>query len=221
MEWNIAQDVDECLVNSVPKHALMTPVVARKMGYTSLAQVHPSYEDMMTSGGSHKVFGHLEGYAQVNEFLRNDPDFNRGLKPLPGAIDALNLLQRNLSVYLTTRPAHLARLTLEELVENGFPERRVITRPNDVPVDRTSEWKVWMLGELSRADGLAKVMIDDSAKMHTAIKDKRSPKIRGILYDGPITPRGMGLSWEEIADLLLATEDWKSLRHILTRRARN
>jgi hypothetical protein len=212
VEWNIVQDVDECLVNSVPKHAIATPLIARRMGYDQLAATQYTPEELGKLGGSSGGFNNIPGYKVVNHFLRHDPNFNRGLEPIPGAQETITSLENRIAAILTTRPEHLTELTRDELSSLGYPELPIITRPRSVCVEHTAEWKYQQLLKLSEADGKAKLMIDDSHSTVKYIMEKNNPKIKALLYDGPMTKDGLGASsWKEIEVMLHATEDWKSV----------
>lgn len=212
VEWNIVQDVDECLVNSVPKHAIATPRIAARMGYDELANTHFTPEELCRLGGSNGGFSNIPGYKVVNHFLRHDPNFNRGLEHIPGARETILSLEDRMAAILTTRPEHLKELTKEELAAAGYPELPITARPHSVSVERTAEWKYQNLVALHEADGKAKLMIDDSYSTVKYIMEKKNPYIKALLYHGPMTKDGLGASsWKEIEVMLHATEDWKSV----------
>lgn len=208
MNETIVQDVDECLFNSVAKHQIETPKKAKELGYDWPDEL-PTYEQVCAAGGTNKAYGHLPGYPQINEFLRNDHSFNSNQELIPGALEALTLLESQFFIYLTTRPEHLAQLTIEELRAAGFPEREVITRPEYVPIEKTAEWKLEVLKELLAKTGKPKVMIDDSPSMYKVITASEHENIRGILHAGPNTPKnGIDMTWKEIQELFVGVETW-------------
>lgn len=175
----------------------------------------PSYEQVCLLGGTHKAYGEFSEYWAINEFLRTNAHFNTHLDEIPGAKEALLILQELEmfgGVYLTTRPISMAQSTLEQLVTLGFPRGEIIARPDSVPLEKTSEWKVQVLKERVEENGRPNLMIDDSLSMRNAIVDARHKFIKGVLHDGPITPKGNGeMNWVEITDLLTSVKTWDIL----------
>jgi hypothetical protein len=193
----IAQDVDECIFNSVAKHTRL--LNAR---YSQLGLSVPSYEQVLQAGGTHGAYKDYPDYWAVNAFMRDDEDFNRGQDLIPGAKTALNALKGLLAIYLTTRPESLARVTHEELLNRGLPDREVVCRPNSVPLEHTAQFKADILSQLAGTDGVA-VMIDDSSSTHKYLKGVDNPQIETVLYAGPMTPRGNGeKSWRQIVQMM-------------------
>ncbi len=195
MRRRMALDVDETLFNSVSKHVEILTTAGRKFGWKNL----PTYEDVLRAGGTHKAYGHFPGYWEVNELMRNAEWFNRDLEIIESALDALVYAGAMVAVYLTTRPESLSTVTHQELVKHGFPDRPVICRPDSVPLEKTTEWKLAVLEDLSRSQQARMVMIDDSVSLHDAIKKRRHSGVGTLLYAGPMTPRGNGeVEWPEI-----------------------
>lgn len=215
-------DVDECLTNSVKKHFQLTAQTALMMGFAwPEAQLPKSYKELCDKGGTHNAYGQFSGYLLVNELLRNDLAFNMNQEFIEGSLEALTLLRklRLFDFYLTTRPASLAQATLRQLTDAGFPEGELIARPEDVPVEKTSQWKLWVLEERQKVDGRPKLMIDDSVSMLRAIEQRQHEKINGILHKGPITPSGSGeMEWKEIVDILSGAQTWNALIQELSQR---
>lgn len=115
----------------------------------------------------------------------------------------------------------LAQVTLEQLVTLGFPKGEVIARPDSVPLEKTSEWKLQVLKERQQGIKSPKLMIDDSLGMRTVIVDEKHGFIKGILYDGPITPKGDGeMNWGEIMDMLTSVGTWAILTKELSARSK-
>jgi len=195
----IASDVDEVLVNSAKKHHRILIEEGKKRDWSNV----PSYEEMLALGGTHQAFAQYPGYWELNEAMRNNPDFNRGLELIPGALEVSNFLGSILFIYLTTREEHLARVTHEELVNNGFPDVPVICRPKGIPLKDTSSWKLDVLRGVAEATGKKVNMIDDSISLHGVIKAAEDPRLGTILFAGPITPRGNGeKTWPQIKQML-------------------
>ncbi|MDH5532812.1 MAG: hypothetical protein OEX81_00095 [Candidatus Pacebacteria bacterium] len=203
----IAQDVDECIFNSVDKHYLHY----KKEAETREGIVVPSLEEVIRLGGTHAFFGQFEWYAQMNKDNRNDEKFNRGQERIDGSLEALTLLESQLAVYLTTRPESLLRVTQEELDKYGYPDRQVICRPKEVNFKKTTEWKTWMLAQLAMQFQAQMLMVDDSINLHQHLNHAKLNGSKGlldtILYAGPMTPKGNGeMTWEEIVSLMMGKE---------------
>lgn len=216
-------DVDECLVNSVEQHVVKTPLIAKAMGLDWPENELPTYAEVCGLGGTHKAYDKFPEYRAINELLRTSAHFNTHLNEIPGAKDALLALQEMemFGFYLTTRPESMAHVTLEQLVSLGFPKAEVIARPDSVPLEKTSEWKLQVLKERQRGIKSPKLMIDDSLGMRTAIVDAKHGFIKGILHDGPITPKGNGeMNWTEIMDMLTSISTWDILTKELSARSK-
>lgn len=195
----IAQDVDECIFNSVKKHNIELNALYQGEGIAEL----PTYAEVCDAGGTHGAYANYPNYWEINEEMRNAEWFNRGQELIPGARSALNLLEGMLAIYLTTRPETLTEVTREELLENGLPDREVVCRPLAIPLKHTSEWKLDVLRSLVKQGGKA-IMIDDSKSMNTTIKENGDPQIESILFAGPMTAKGNGeQNWKQIVRKLL------------------
>ncbi|NCN87435.1 MAG: hypothetical protein GW941_00915 [Candidatus Pacebacteria bacterium] len=199
----IAQDVDECIFNSLDKHYAMYKAVAEERNNILV----PSLEEVIRLGGTHVYFGQFDWYEEMNRQNRNDEGFNRNQESIPGSLEALTFLDSQLAVYLTTRPESLKLVTKEELDKKGYPDKRVICRPPEVDFRRTTEWKTWMLAQLAKEFQTQMLMIDDSVHLHSHLNRAKLNGSKGlldtILFAGPMTPRGNGeLSWEQITHAL-------------------
>jgi hypothetical protein len=195
----IAQDVDECLFNSVKKHRQILTALGPNLGWTNL----PTYRQICAAGGTHGAYKKYPGYWQLNKEMRDDPNFNSKLEIMGGALESMLFLQSMLGIYLTTRPEHLTKTTEEQLEEAGFPKREVVCRPRIIPLDQTTKWKLDVLGQL--AGEKTAVMIDDSVSLYNAILKKNDPRIEAILFAGPLTPKGKGKTWKQIRNQLTAS----------------
>jgi hypothetical protein len=208
IEKLIAQDVDECIFNSVDKHYATYKAIAEQRNNV----IVPSLEDVIRMGGTHAYFGQFDWYEELNKHNRNDEGFNRGQEQINGSLEALTFLQSQLAVYLTTRPQQLERVTKEELDAHGYPDRRVICRPKEVNFKKTTEWKTWMLAQLAKQFQAQMLMIDDSVNLHQHLNHAKMNGSKGlldtILFAGPMTPKGNGeMSWEQIM-LAMSGDVW-------------
>lgn len=220
MKCRLVSDIDETLLNSAIKHAGETKRLGVLLGFPQFSEINLTPEEIVGLGGAKNVFGELEGYLEVNRFLMNDPEFNRGLEPIDGAVEALNFFESSLAFYLTTRPKHLTTLTAQELENAGFPDRPVIARPDSVPVEQTAKWKLWTLTEIARNEGRT-LMIDDSQNLKNTLDRKNLSNVHGILYKGPITENvPNALTWEQITKLLTNME-WSTLKKYLNHGVRS
>ncbi len=206
MEIKLALDVDETLLDSSNKHTRILNGVFGNFGLPTL-----SYEEVQAKGGTRAAYGHYEGYPRINEAMRNSPSFNKRLPPIEGAVEGVQALAGNgckVVEYLTTRPAHLQELTHNELTRLGFPDLPVVARPESVPFERTTEWKIQELQGLV-GENTAVVMIDDSVSLCRAINGQHNPHLMAVVFEGPITPvqqaRSEGLitaGWQNIVSVI-------------------
>ncbi len=198
-ELSVVSDVDETLVNSIARHVERLTIAGQQHSWPKI----PTYDEVIRAGETHNAYKHIPEYPALNEQMRFDREFNAGLEPISGAIDAIPFLNVTLRAYLTTRPQSLAQLTADELGTLGFPDRQVICRPNSVDLSRTEEWKLWILMQLAQEVGGRVVMVDDNPKMHRKIQSAQIRGIESILFAGPITPPNIG------------AKNWKQIEHIV------
>lgn len=195
MQRRMALDVDETLFNSVSKHVRILTEIGKRFGWKNL----PTYEEVLSAGGTHKAYGHYPHYMEVNEMMRNAEWFNRDLEVIDEALNAMFYADAMVSFYLTTRPDSLTAVTYEELIKHGFPDREVICRPGSVPLEKTTEWKLSVLEDRAKNEQARMVMVDDSVSLHEAIKKRKTQRVGTLLYAGPMTPRGNGeVAWPEV-----------------------
>lgn len=196
----IVSDVDQVIFDCVRRHYEWLTEHGQQNGWKDL----PSFEDVLQKGGTHGSYGHYEGYWEKNTEMLADPDFNTDLEPIDRALEALELLQSSLALYLTTRPEDIQDLTQAELKKYGFPEKPVLARPIDIPLADTTPWKMSVLIEMAKEVDAIIIMIDDSLSLHQALNELNHPQIKSILFDGTITPKGNGEQhWPEIIDALI------------------
>jgi hypothetical protein len=193
----IVSDIDETLVNSVEKH-----VTVLNKHYAGLGFEVPNYDQVCSVGSTHLAYKHLPEYKILNEQMRNDSEFNSGLALIDGALEGLTALESILFFYLTTRPETMQKTTEQELADLGFPNREVVTRPKNIPLKYTSEWKIDVLDQASQQAQAIMVMIDDSLSLHHQILRIKNEYVRSILFDGPVTPpHANKKNWNEIVKI--------------------
>ncbi len=194
-EHVIVADIDETLVNSVTRHVEWLTREGLKRGWSPI----PTLPQVLALGGTRNAYKHVPEYDQLNLEMRTNPEFNMGLQPIDGVIDAIPMLSNLLVAYLTTRPMSLQHISQSELCKLGFPKKPVICRPEVVDLRHTEEWKLWTLMQLVELTGKKAIMIDDNPKMHSTIVAANHPKIVSIPFAGPITPKNIGAqSWKDI-----------------------
>jgi len=203
----IAQDVDECIFNSVDKHYAIYKAMTERKEHI----IVPPLEEVIRLGGTHAFFGQFDWYKKINYKNRNDEQFNRSQERITGSLEALQLMDSMLAVYLTTRPESLLRVTKEELDKNGYPDKQVICRPKEVDFINTTEWKTWMLSQLAREFQAQMIMIDDSLNLHNHLNRAKLNGSKGlldtVLFAGPMTPKGNGeMTWEQITQMMMGNE---------------
>ncbi|MCD8484985.1 hypothetical protein LRY65_01435 [Candidatus Woesebacteria bacterium] len=198
-ETQIVLDIDETLVDSTKRHHSKLSRAGRLLGWTDM----PNLEDFLRLGGSHGAFGQYPGYFDLNARMCAAEWFNRNMEVLPEALEVVTAADAMVAFYLTTRPDVIAALTAEELEKHGYPQREVICRPADIPVEDTTPWKLSVLKKKASELGKPLLMIDDSVPLHQAILEEKDPNIYTILYAGVRTPRGNGeKTWGEIQTIL-------------------
>jgi hypothetical protein len=204
----IAQDIDECLFNSVKRHHARLTIIGEQLGWTNL----PTYEQVCALGGTHGAYGEQPGYWEINRVMTESDSFNAGLEVIEGSLETLQLLAPMMGAYLTTRSEKVQKRSKYEISDHGFPletggpksrEIKLICRPENIPVSQTTEWKTWMLSQLAMEFQAQMLMIDDSANLHAHLNRAKKNGSRGqldtVLYAGPMTPKGNGeKTWEEI-----------------------
>ncbi len=200
-------DVDETLFNSVYQHwVFLTKLLPLYFNWDPARM--PSYEEVCRANGTHAAYiaaaptmdHYKSDYGFLNQEMRFNKTFNSNQALIEGALEALNVLAPQVLLYLTTRPVSLSNLTHDELVRAGYPDRSVIARPDEVPLNKTSMWKILHLAEISYRNKCSVVMVDDSVTTHQMIEDLGLPHIQSILINGPMTPDNhpKARSWQEV-----------------------
>lgn len=198
-------DVDEVLVNSVRKHVRLANLVLRSWGYQSSL---PTYEEACLLGGTTPAYSHVSGYPELNRYLRHSPRFNSNQDLIHQiAPDILNRLPQYGFVpvmYLTTRPTEVAAVTQKELERAGCPSLPVIARPPEIAYSETTNWKIEQLTSLANLILGQVVMVDDSVSLNRAITALNHPKIKSLLFSGPITNSDgrVAATWETMIETL-------------------
>jgi phosphoglycolate phosphatase-like HAD superfamily hydrolase len=203
-EKALVLDIDETLFNSVKKHVDILNRIGERFGCKNL----PTYQEVLAAGGTHNAYAHFSWYRDMNERMRNASWFNKNLEVIEEALEAMTYVGAMVAFYLTTRPARLANVTYDELVRNGFPDREVICRPPQIPLEHTTPWKLDVLEKYIQGKPKQAIMVDDSHSLHKAIKQRKNPQLATLLYAGPMTPRGNGeVTWPQIRLLLGAVQN--------------
>jgi len=181
-------DVDETLLNPLPRWAervndrfgwdVDLSQVELAGGWDNLLAEHPDYD----------------AFSTFADFLRADPEFNTGLDPIAGALDAMGVLcglpRVRIGCYLTTRPFRVADATGADLRRLGFPSAPVIARPDGVDRADTVEWKVGELEHLLKSEPGEVVIIDDNLGLGRRLCERNehaSKAIVSIVFLGPLT----------------------------------
>lgn len=204
-------DVDETIFNSVEQHwRYLTQLLPAFFQWDK--ERMPSYDAVCLANGTHGAYkaamphpGSYDDYLFLNQCMRFNVAFNSGQKMIEGAKEALEALAPQVLLYFTTRPESIAELTRRELIEHGFPDREVIARPDVVPFDKTSMWKILHLACLSHLHKCPVTMVDDSITTHRMIEALRMPHIQSLLVKGPMTPKSHvdAMDWDQIVHLFL------------------
>lgn len=202
-EKTVVLDIDETLFNSVEKHVRILNRIGDQFGCQNL----PTYQEVLAAGGTHNAYDHFSWYRNMNERMRDADWFNKGLEVIEEALEAMTYVDAMVAFYLTTRPARLANTTYDELIRHGFPDREVICRPPEIPLELTTPWKLAVLENHVQGKPKQAIMIDDSHSLHEAIKKRNNPQVATLLYAGPMTPRGNGeVTWQQIPSRVGAKE---------------
>jgi hypothetical protein len=181
-------DIDETLLNPLPRWAER---VNSHFGWNiELSQVEPAggWDNYLEKHPDYSTF------AVFADTLRADPEFNFGLDPIDGAVDALKILGElpgvRVGCYLTTRPAPVANATAADLRRLGFPAAPVIARPENVDRAHTVEWKTSELERLLADEPGTVVVIDDNLALGRRLCERNEHAARpivGIVFLGPLT----------------------------------
>lgn len=181
-------DVDETLLNPLARWA--ERVNDRFGWHIEVAQVEMagSWDNLMIDHPQYDAF------STFADFLRADPDFNYGLDPVDGALDALENLcglpNVTLGCYLTTRPVRVAQSTTSDLRRLGFPAAPVIARPEGVDRSCTIEWKISELEHLLKTEPRKILIIDDNLGLGERLCERNEHAMRSIIsivFLGPLT----------------------------------
>jgi len=169
----------------------------------------PTYEEVCLQGGTSHAYSYIPGYPEFNRYLRHSPRFNSNQDLIhPIVPDILNRLPHYGFVpvmYLTTRPAEVAVVTRGELEKTGCPSLPVIARPPEIPLSETTGWKIEQLVALSRLMQGEIVMVDDSASLNQTITALAHPRVKSLLFGGPLTNIDDGrtaVTWETMIEAL-------------------
>lgn len=191
-------------------------MIGEQLGWTNL----PTYEQVCILGGSHYAYGENPEYWEINKTMTESDTFNLGLEVIESSLETIQLLAPIMGAYLTTRSEKVYTVTQYELSDNNFPletggpnsrEIKIICRPENIPVSQTTDWKTWILAQLTHHFHAQMMMIDDSINLHRHLNKAKLNGSTGILdtilYAGPMTPKGNGeMTWEEIASMMIGEQ---------------
>ncbi|GLY02793.1 MULTISPECIES: hypothetical protein [Actinoplanes] len=185
---NLVVDIDETLLNPLPRWAER---VNRRFGWDiASSQVEPA------GGWDNYLAAHPDypAFSVFADTLRADPEFNSGLDPIDGAVEALTSLGDlpgvRVGCYLTTRPAPVAAATAADLRRLGFPVAPVVARPESVDRARTVDWKTGELERLLTTGPGQVIVIDDNLALGRRLCERNAhaaTPIVGIVFLGPLT----------------------------------
>ncbi|MCX6722664.1 MAG: hypothetical protein NT094_01175, partial [Candidatus Staskawiczbacteria bacterium] len=141
----IAVDIDEVLSQTALS---WMDIVNKKFGNSenlSAAELLKKY----------KLTRNVPGWQNgiINDFLesmRVSNEFYENIAVIENSIEYLNKIDKIIPVhcYLTTRPQVIFEGTKKWLKDNGFPDRDVIMKPNEIPTKDGNAWKVGVLDSL-------------------------------------------------------------------------
>lgn len=207
----VVLDLDEVIYNAARKHHRLLNAAYTMAGCNNNL---PSYEEFCALGGSDNAYTHIPSYPRLNEVMKSDPRFNRNIplldEEVPSILSEILRIEGVTPImYLTTRPARLASLSKEELLKSGCPDLPVLARPDTVPFERTSSWKLERLREIVTFTSGHVVMIDDSFSLAKAIEETDNPKIHSFLFAGPVTPKdgNAKVTWQTLPQKLEELRD--------------
>jgi len=184
-------DLDEMVFNTVAKHVRILRLAAR-MSHAEENRL-PTLDDTLKSGGT-KAFktAGWKNYDQVNEVMRNSPHFNHHIPLIDENTPAILAQAAKAGfptiMYLTTRPQSVEPVTQTDLARLNLPDVPVLARPDHIDLSQTTEWKLKTLITVADRIPGTVVMVDDSISLIRAISEKSHPKLRSLLFQGPITP---------------------------------
>lgn len=217
-------DIDETLLNPLNKYQR---IINRELNLST------TVNDIEQAGGLDNLYIHTPVYEKFKllvDELRSDNDFNSNLPCIEGAIEGINTIRRNPSIYigayLTTRPQRVKKITKIDLINNNFPDIPIISRPDTIPRSLTTKWKLSILDKLSNKCLIKIIMIDDSIELSKSIQERnkmnnRNP-IVSILYNGPLTHvkvKKNGI--KSNSDSYFHIADWNHIPQIINMYAQN
>jgi hypothetical protein len=210
-------DIDETLLNPLPRWA--ERVNSHFGWHIELSKVEPA-------GGWDNYLEKHPDYPRFSVFadaLRADPEFNFGLDPIDGAVEALKSLGDlpgvRVGCYLTTRPALVAEATAADLRRLGFPPAPVIARPGNVDRAHTVQWKTSELERLLAGEPGNLIVIDDNLALGRRLCERNEHATRpiiSIVFLGPLTHtevRAQGIVSRPDRHFYVA--DWKEILTIV------
>ncbi len=171
----IAVDIDEVLSQTA---LFWMDIINKKFGNSenlSSGELFEKYKLTKNIPGwdTGEMNGLLEDMRIGNKFYENIP-------AIENSVEYLNKINKIIPVhcYLTSRPQIISEGTKKWLSDNGFPDREVIMRPNEISTNKGNEWKAEVLTSLyPNVVGI----IDDNPEMIDLLS-KRNYQGKVFLY---------------------------------------
>lgn len=152
-----------------------------------------------------EYFQREEVYAHIQEMCV-DPVLHESIAVIEDALPAIEKISAVIPIgaYLTARPECMRSITEPWLKRHGFPDRKLIMRPDDLPVDNRHGWKAETLEQLyPEVVGI----IDDNPSICRHL----SPVYPGVVFlynhsgDGVDHPRAISCSdWEDVTQKVIS-----------------
>ena len=169
----IAVDIDEVLSQTA---LFWMDIVNNKFGNSenlSSTKLFKKYKLTKNVPGwqSVEINDFLEGMRVSNEFYKDIP-------VIGNSVEYLNKIDKIIPVscYLTIRPQVISNGTKKWLKDNGFPDREIIMKPNEIPTKDGNTWKVRILTSLyPNVSGI----IDDNPEVADLLLSKN---YKGIVF---------------------------------------
>lgn len=186
----IAADLDETIWATIDDHVRIMRAALRMAGVPKI--LIPTLEKAERQGGT-RAFKYLfKNYPRANEVMRNHPRLNKNLHLIdsetPSILNQAATLGYPTILFITTRQDSLESISQQELIINGFPKAPVLARPERIDLSLTAEWKLENLVAVADRIPGTIFMVDDNLAMAKAIEQRNHPKVKPLVFQGPVTP---------------------------------
>ncbi|MDP2630956.1 MAG: hypothetical protein Q8P56_06155 [Candidatus Uhrbacteria bacterium] len=151
-----------------------------------------------------EYFKREEVYAHIRTMCVN-PTLHESIAVIADALPALEKISSVIPIvaYLTARPESMRSITEPWLKRHGFPERELIMRPDELPLEDMPRWKAQALEQLyPKAIGI----IDDNPSICTHL----SKEYPGVIFlynhsgDGVSHPAAQSCSdWNDVVQKVI------------------